>query len=427
MKNVINKIKTILSNRFINAIFFGAGGAVISKGLFLLFNIVVARILKEKQYGMYSIINNTVQTFTVFAGAGLGVTLSRYVALYREKNKRLAGISIKTLLVFNIILSLIISLVMFIFSDAISDLLSKEVNISFYLKITSFTLFFTSVALILQSILQGFEKYKSVAIILTITNFITLVLGIFLSKYYSIIGTIISLLILQLILCILFSSIIHKILKEKNIPLKFEMNTIMKDAIKNVALPAFLASIFVVPVLWMTNFYFTKVNGYESFAAFSVCLQWFTILNYIPQQFGQVRPILTQLYDDGDKAQLKKVIKKLIIISVLFSFVVALILMLGSGLLLKFYGKFYSSYRVAFIVILVASIFFSIQSQCGSTFQAIGKVWISFFLNVLWALIFCLSFFCTINFGVFGYCLTYLISYSIYGIVSCIILYKYVK
>ncbi len=424
---MMNKIKTILSNRFINAILFGAGGAVISKGLFLLFNIIVARILNEKQYGIYSIINNTVQTFTVFAGAGLGVTLSRYVALYREKNKNLAGISIKTLLVFNIILSLIMSLIMFIFSNAISNLLSEEVNISFYLKITSFTLFFTSVALILQSILQGFEKYKNVAVTLTITNFVTLILGIILSKYCGIIGTIVSLCILQLMLCILFTITIYKIIKEKRIPLKFEINDVMKDAIKNVALPAFLASIFVIPVLWITNFYFTKVNGYESFAAFSVCLQWFTILNYIPQQFGQVRPILTQLYDDGNKIQMKKVVKKLIYISFIFAFIAAIILMIGSGLLLKFYGKFYSEYRLPFIIILIASIFFSLQSQCGSVFQAIGKVWISFILNVIWALVFCISFFMTVNLGVLGYCLTYLISYIIYSIVSSIILYKYIK
>lgn len=421
------ELKKILSNRFINAIVFGAGGAVISKGLFLLFNIIVARILSEKQYGIYSIINNTVQTFTVFAGAGLGVTLSRYVALYREKDKNLAGISIKTLLIFNIILSLFISLIMFAFSNNISDLLSKKINISFYLKITSFTLFFTSVALILQSILQGFEKYKNIAVVLTLTNLISLVLGVILSKYYDIIGTIFSLLMLQLILCILFVILIYKIIKEKNIPLKFEVNDVMKDAIKNVALPAFLASIFVIPVLWVTNFYFTRVNGYESFAAFSVCLQWFTILNYIPQQFGQVKPILTQLYDDGNKLKMKKVVKKLIIISVLFALLSAFILAACSGFLLKFYGEFYSDYRMPFIIILIASIFFSLQSQCGSVFQAIGKVWVSFLLNVIWAIVFCISFFVTINLGILGYCLTYLISYLIYGIISCIILYKYVK
>ena len=316
---------------------------------------------------------------------------------------------------------------MFAFSNNISDLLSKKINISFYLKITSFTLFFTSVALILQSILQGFEKYKNIAVVLTLTNLISLVLGVILSKYYDIIGTIFSLLMLQLILCILFVILIYKTIKEKNIPLKFEVNDVMKDAIKNVAFPAFLASIFVIPVLWFTNFYFTRVNGYESFAAFSVCLQWFTILNYIPQQFGQVKPILTQLYDEGNKLKMKKVVKKLIIISVVFALLSAFILAACSGFLLKFYGEFYSDYRMPFIIILIASIFFSLQSQCGSVFQAIGKVWVSFLLNVIWAIVFCISFFVTINLGILGYCLTYLISYLIYGIISCIILYKYVK
>ena len=118
----ISKIKDYIENnailkRIMNGIIMGVGGAVISKVLLTLFNIILARVLTVEAYGAYSLINNTVQTFTIFAGAGIGVTLTRYVALYREKDNKLAGVLIGTLLLINVLTSMLISILVFIFAD----------------------------------------------------------------------------------------------------------------------------------------------------------------------------------------------------------------------------------------------------------------------------------------------------------------------
>lgn len=427
MKRIDRLFKNNSSKRIMNAIFFGIGGAVISKGMLMLFNMIIARMLNEKLYGIYSIINNTVQTFIVFAGAGIGVTLTREVALYKDKNKDLTGIIIKTLLIFNIILSLVVSLIMFVFSNDLSTILDSSNDISLYLKITSFTIFFTSLTLILQSILQGFEKFKSIALGQTISNVIMLLIGVILTSYYSVKGTIISLLILQVLMCTCFVSNIKKALKEKKIHLKFEINKEVKYAIKNIAIPAFLSSIFVMLVVWLTNFEFTKTNGYEEFAAFSVCLQWFNILNYIPQQLGQVKPIYTQLYDEKKYDEFKKIVIKMMKTSICFTTCIAIILGIGNKLVLGLYGSFYNNYSLSFIIMLVGTIFFAIQSQFGSVFQAIGKIWLCLILNIVWAVVFIISFYILNSKGVIGYCITYLLSYAIYSITSLICFKKVLK
>ena len=335
---IINKIvNSEMRRRFFNAILFGIGGAIISKAFLMIFNMIVSRLLGETQYGIYSLINNTVQTFTVFAGAGIGVTLTRYVALYRDKDKEMTGIIIKTLTLFNSVLSIIIGVLVFIFAKDISNLINESTDITLYIKITSVTIFFTSVALILQSALQGFEEYKKIAIAQMISNIVMILIGILATKLYGIIGSITSLMILQIITSIFFIISIKNIITKKNIKLKFEVNEIVKEAVKKVAIPAFGASIFVVPLLWITNSIFTKQNGYEEFAAFSVCLQWFTILNYLPQQLGQVKPIYTQLYEDKKVKELKKVVNKMMLFSTGLSIIVAIILMLGSSIILNIY------------------------------------------------------------------------------------------
>lgn len=335
---IINKIvNSEIRKRFFYAILFGIGGAVVSKAFLMIFNMIVSRLLGETQYGIYSLINNTVQTFTVFAGAGIGVTLTRYVALYRDKDKEMAGIVIKTLTIFNIVLSVIIGVLVFVFAKDISNLINENVDITMYIKITSGTIFFTSVASILQSTLQGFEEYKKISIAQMISNVVMILVGVFTTKIYGVAGSIISLMILQIVTSIFFIVSIKNIMTKKNIKLKFEINETIREAIKKVAIPAFGASIFVVPLLWVTNSMFTKQNGYEEFAAFSVCLQWFTILNYLPQQLGQVKPIYTQLYDDKKIKELKKVVNKMMLFSIGFAIIVAVILMFGSSIILSIY------------------------------------------------------------------------------------------
>lgn len=418
----MTKLDTIKQNgiyrRTLEAIIFGAGGAIVAKGVLMLFNMIIARILSTTEYGQYSIINNTVQTFTIFAGAGLGSSLSRYVALYREKNKKLAGIIIKTLLIFNIVISIVVSLIMLFSSSQISSLISKDVDISGYLKITSLTIFFTTMALVLQNILQGFEKYSKIALFQLISNLIMLIIGVYITIKLKTAGSIIALLILNVFLTLFFIVALRRILVDTKIKLKYEINDTVKEAIKKVAIPALLSSIFVVPILWITNSIFTKNNSYEEFAAFSVCLQWFTILNYLPQQLGQVRPIYTQLYADNKIEEFKKISYKMIIFSTLFAFLASLILGIFSGIVLKIYGDFYTNYTTPFIVMLISAILYSVQSQFGSIFYAIGKIWLSFALNVIWAIVFIISFIFLQGYGALGYSSTYLVSYAIYSAIS---------
>ena len=247
-----------------------------------------------------------------------------------------------------------------------------------------------------------------------------LLIGAIITKFYKIMGTIISLLLLNLVMTIFFAISIINIVKKKNIVLKFKVNETIKEAIKKVAIPAFLASIFVVPLLWVTNFIFTNKNGYEEFAAFSVCLQWFTILNYLPQQLGQVKPIYTQLYAECRLEELKKCVNKMMIFSISFGVIISIILMIISRIILKVYGEFYISYTIPFIIMLGASIFYAIQSQYGSILQAIGKIWGCFMLNMIWGVVFIICFLLLNNKGALGYSLTYLISYFIYSVISYI-------
>lgn len=421
IKNYLNNNKIV--KRIAMGLLLGAGGAVISKAILTIFNMVLARILSVEDYGIYSLMNNTVQTFTIFAGAGLGVTLTRYVALYREKNKDIAGTVICVLMIFNILISLFVSVLVYIFADKISILLNSNMDVTSFLKITSTTIFFTAIVSMLQGILQGFENYKSIAIIQIVSNCISFLVGIIISKIFGILGAIYSLLGLQIIIFICMFIKLFTILKNRKIKLKMSFNAIIKESILKVAIPSLLATIFVIPIMWITNFYFSSNIGLEEFAVFSVCIQWFNIVNYIPQQFGQLKPIYTQLYDGNKFKEMKRYINRIIIVTITFSTICATVFIIFKGLILRGYGEFYQSYSYSFSIMMIATILFAIQSQYGSVFQAIGKSWLCFALNVIWAISYLISFFILYRIGIVGYAYTYLISYTVYAIISTLAFY----
>ena len=420
IEELVNKVKkNDIVIRIVRALFFGITGAAGAKILLMIINILIARLISNQDYGVYSLLNNTVQTFVLFAGAGIGITLTRYTAIYQNKDKNKAGYMIKTLSVVNIVLSAIVSITILVFSDYISQLLSKEINISIYIKIISITIFFSSLALLCQSVLQGFEEFKRLAKIQITCHIMALIISVIITMLWKLNGAVISMLLLQLLLFIFSINTTKRICKDKKIELKTRFDREIKYAIKNVSIPAFLSSIFVNPVIWITNFLFIKKFGYEEFAGFSICLQWMYIVNYIPQQLNQVKPIYTQLYDSGQVNTMKKTVNKLTIFSILLVIVVVSILSILKDFILRLYGEFYLAFGTTFITLLITNIFIVIQSQNFSVFQAIGEFWKCLILNGIWAGAFLISFILLYGKGSLGYATAYLISYIIYSIISC--------
>ena len=305
--------------------------------------------------------------------------------------------------------------------------MKSEIEINNLLRITAGTIFFTAVVAILQGALQGFESYKDIAIIQVVANFLNILLGVILAKYFGIIGAIYSLLILQIFMLVLMINNLTKNIKKNKIKVIIRFNEEVKEAIVKVTIPSFLATVFVLPIMWITNFYFSSNIGLEEFAAFSVCLQWFNIVNYIPQQLGQLKPIYTQLYDEKKYSELKKYNNKIISITILFSICCSFFLFMIRNLILKSYGDYYISCNETFIIMLITTIIFAIQSQYGSVFQAIGKSWLCFALNVIWAISYLISFFILYRIGIVGYAYTYLISYTVYAIISTLAFYIIIR
>lgn len=231
-----------LLKRCISAIFVGAGGAVGSRVLMFIANIILARVLKQECFGQYSSVSSTVNLFVVFSGIGISSTLTRYIATSRDDKQQL-GVYIATLSRICFVFSLFLSGILLIFAEQISELSTGTVELTRYFRIVSITIFFASMASVEQSIMVGFERFKISTIVQIIRCGLFCILGYYLPKFYGLTGAVYALLICHGIQYILSVVLNKRYYAQKQIVLHWEWNDEMKQIARNYAFPAFLSGL----------------------------------------------------------------------------------------------------------------------------------------------------------------------------------------
>jgi O-antigen/teichoic acid export membrane protein len=116
-------------------------GAVLSKFLLLIGSICVARILGQSVYGELGILRSTMSSFAMLASMGLGITATKFIGENLQRDKFNIGGIIAFTIRMAVILSLIISILLIIFSEKIL-LMIEAPHLKSELIISSIILFF---------------------------------------------------------------------------------------------------------------------------------------------------------------------------------------------------------------------------------------------------------------------------------------------
>ncbi|MCG6537882.1 MAG: oligosaccharide flippase family protein, partial [Syntrophales bacterium LBB04] len=92
-----NILENSLGARFARGAFWSFVAAILSQGIGMAASIVTARFLGKEGFGEFGMIISTVGAFGIFAGLGLGLTATKFVAEYRATDParvaRILGLS----------------------------------------------------------------------------------------------------------------------------------------------------------------------------------------------------------------------------------------------------------------------------------------------------------------------------------------------
>lgn len=197
--------KNSLVKRIMKNIFFGGLTGIISKIGAFIFTIIIARNFFPELFGVYSLSLAIILTILVLSDLGIGSTITRYLAeSIGKKDKKQARSRFQFLLKYKFILSIIISLLLFLTAGLIA-LFFKKPELVLPLKIGSIYLFINALYSLANNVFFSFQEIKYSAITESIFQISRITL-IFVSFYFfkSIEGVFVVL-SLSLLISLLFS------------------------------------------------------------------------------------------------------------------------------------------------------------------------------------------------------------------------------
>ncbi len=424
LKEVFEKIRSSnIAVRLTSGAFWSLLGNIVGRGLVLLSFIIAARILGKQEYGEMGMIRSTIMMFSVFAGAGIGLTASRYIALYRGTNIRKTQEVYTLSYYFSIGLGLLIAILLCLFAPLIAEKSLHAPQLTNDIRIGAGVLFFIALNSAQNGILLGFELFKPIAFNTSIYGIAQLVFLAIGAYYWGIFGAIAGMGIATIVLWVINQRSIHSKTSKIFIE-KIQLRKLSKETISilwKFSLPAAMSSILVIPALWWCKTFVVQTSGFGSIANYDVAEQWNNIILFIPSTLASmIMPILSNILAEGTSSQYKKLVTINILLNAIATTLIALFVCILTAFILKSYGAEFTD-KNTFHILILSTIPNAVAAVLGQVIASKGKMWAGFILNLLWALwliLLSLFFIGNLKYGAFGLALAVLCAYILHAIFS---------
>jgi O-antigen/teichoic acid export membrane protein len=416
LRPLFNRIENSpLGFRLAKGIFWSMAGSLISRGLMLIASIFVARLLGKTGFGELGMIQSTIGMFGVFAGFGLGLTATKYVAEFRTSDANRAGRIIGLSRLVALITGSLIALGLFICAPWLAEHAINAPHLIGILRIGGLILFISALNGAQTGALSGFEAFKAIAYVnlfVGLISFPILVIGAYLG---GLTGAIWALVINMCVNWYLNHRALQKEGRRYSVPFTTKKCTSELPILWRFSLPAVLSGAMVVPVSWICYaLLVNQPNGYGEMGIFNAANQWRTMLSFLPNLLmTPLIPVLSAEKDHTSK-NFQYAFKNTHAIVTLVIISITTVLMIAAPFIMKAYGSGFVDGRKTYIFLIAAAAISGIGSPAGASIQAQGKMWLGFSMNLSWAFILLIFYyFIRIDTGSVGLSIAYLISYVI--------------
>ena len=400
-----------LKAKIISGLFWNFIGTLISKGLIFFAFIYIARIISIEDYGKIGIIRSFILTFTLLSLGSLGATATKYLAIYKDIDKKNAS----KILSLNRVVVLFISIAILIFLLSLSKSIAKnffgDITLSTDVQISAVAIFFSALNGLQTGALSGLEKFKEISYLNMINGTLTIPLLIFTAKYYGVRGVTSGLMLTNFLLWLTSAYILMKVVKKEKI--YFTLRDLKNEfqILKDFSLPSFLGSLMISPIVLLCNAMLVhSTNGFTKMGIYNAAFNYSTIVLTMITIWAQVLyPYSMKMYDKNNKK-----FEFINIISPLITGIfLCLPLLVFPDFFSNIFGSKYASDDMFATTTFVAmfTIVIGYGQGISINFAAGNYMWWNLLHNFVWgllSLIFCKL---LIHMGAKGRALAFLLSY----------------
>lgn len=283
---MIEKIKKIYSSQsddvkgLAKGVFWSALGSIISKGFLFIAWILIARILGKELYGEYGLIRNTILMFATFAGFGMGITGMKFISEYIDTDKSRAGRVASLTLSFSLVLGMILTVVVILFSNIIAEKTIGAPWLRDEFIVSAFILLFCAYNGAQIGILNGLKRFKDVAKIHLWNSVISLPIFI-VGAYKGVMWSVVAYGISHLLLCIQTEYFISCAKKRGEINIRYSTGWREWKLLYQYSLPAALSGLMIMPIKWGSSVMLVNYSGFSTMGIFTAAFTIYVIISAI--------------------------------------------------------------------------------------------------------------------------------------------------
>ena len=399
-------------------------GTVTSQALGFASSIFCARFLGKEGFGAFGMVQNTIGMFGTFAGLGLGITTTRYVAQFRSAHPERTGRIIGLATAVAAVSGGLLALALLIFAPLLAAQAVHAPRFAFELRIGACLLLLNTLNGPQTAVLSGLEAFKTIALVNSIRGMISLPLiigGLLIGRIQ---GALWGLVVAACVGWLLNQLAIRRECRRNRVTIRYHGASSEWRALWSFSIPAFLQSAMVAPVSWVAaSFLVSQSGGFAELGLFNAANQLRTLLMFLPQILsGVALPILTSLFTNASRANGKEMdLYHLFNQAIAWPMVAAILL--SSRWILRLYGPEFRGGEMAMLLVVGTAGVCVIGQTMGTILWAKGKVWFGLAANTIWALILLLIVWRTVPaMGAIGLALAYLVAYVFLLLIQAIYL-----
>jgi O-antigen/teichoic acid export membrane protein len=415
LKSILSKVagddRGSVVGKLIYGIFWNLISTLTSQGFPLIAAIVTARILGKFGYGQFGIINSTVILFSTFAGLGLGITATKYIAQYHQTDPERTGRIMGLTNLFGIISGVVTFAVLFIMAPWLASHTLASPGLAPALRIASLLLIFNTIVGIQSGSIVGFGAFKDLARISLLQGVISASLSITGVYFFGLIGAVSAIVINSVINLILYTITVHNLVEKFKIKINYLKSLKEKDVIWKLSFPTMLSSVMVGPIIWVANTIIINIQGgYVQLGFFNAANQWGILLSFLPGVIGQVLLPMVAANEKNENEQLETIN---VFGSWFIVIIIALPLIAFPEIIGFLYGPGYNAN--IFIQVLALMMFVSCITayRDGISRKLVVKnlMWWGFLDNIIWAIFLISTVFLLKNLGALALAIGYVTAY----------------
>ena len=436
MASTVLNIKTLrnrplgLRQRVLSGALWVTAANLTYRGTLMLAMMMVARILGKDDYGQLGIIQSSITMFEAVAALGMGVTATKHIAEYRDSDKNKVSRVIELTRVTTFVTGVSFGAVIYLLAPWLSTSVLGSSELTEFVRISALILFFNAISGGRVGMLAGFEAYRAMALINSLTGTMSVFLVAGGAYFYGVNGALWGLVGVSAINALLNHILSIRVMRKEAIPRVAKLTRTEWHLLWHFSLPAMMAGILYAPINWVGSAYLVKTSGYGEMGLFAAANQWFSVLLFIPGVITSVfLPVFADQGGRGREHNLGRLLGKALKATVLVSLPLVAAIALSSSWIMRLYGEGYSEAASMLVMIALAAFVASTQNIMGNALATINRMWIHFASNMVWAVVYLMAVIVLVGQGykAFGLCLAILLAYSVKLLFSGVMVRMYIS